>query len=468
MRGFTLRNKVALWYTTAMVAITFISIGILFALGSTMIQVRQRADLVNYVNDMAANVSEKNGALIFNTNYITNGNSILLILYDDEHKIIRGVNPAALPQDVNVPVNSVVVTKNNETKESWFIYETKVELRRDTYFLRGVASIPMLINDEYVYPIISTALIILPLVILVGILGGSIITDSAFSYFAKLSDLANNIQDSKDLSQRIGISTNDEFGMLATSFNSLFERLQRAFEREKQFTDDASHELRTPITVIMSECEYARDADDLAEAQVRIDVIYKQAKKMSALVNQLLTLSRTGDLSKVLHKEVFNYSELAEMVLEELEIQAKQKDIQLINYISKNIYVDGDQSTLARMIINLVTNAIKYGNDGGWIKVSVTRKDNSVVGIVSDNGIGIAKENLEKIFDRFYQVNPARTDSGGSMGLGLSMVKWIVDVHGGEISVDSTVGEGTVFKYTLPICREAPEAEDSGEEKETL
>ncbi len=459
MRNLTLRNKVALWYTSAMVAITIIAIIVLFALGNTMIQVRQRADLINYVNDMAAHVTVSKGTISFNTSYITNGNSITLVLYDKNHNITRGFNPVLLPQDINVPPRSVVIAKNNKTKDKWYVYETEVKLGAATYYLRGVVSVPMLINDEFVYPIISTALVILPLLILVAILGGSIITDNAFSHFAQLSNLANNIQDSKDLSQRIGINTNDEFGMLATSFNSLFERLQSAFEREKQFTDDASHELRTPITVILSECEYARDTDDLSEAKESISVIYKQAKKMSTLVNQLLTLSRTGDLSKVLHKEVFNYSELAEMVMEELEIQAKQKNIELINYISKNIYVEGDQSTLARMIINLVTNAIKYGREDGWIKVSITRKDNSIIGIVSDNGIGIARENLKKIFDRFYQVNPSRTDSGGSMGLGLSMVKWIADVHGGEITVDSTLGEGTIFKFTLPIIAEAPEEE---------
>ncbi|MBQ9518637.1 MAG: ATP-binding protein, partial [Firmicutes bacterium] len=116
-------------------------------------------------------------------------------------------------------------------------------------------------------------------------------------------------------------------------------------------------------------------------------------------------------------------------------------------------------------IINLVSNAIKYGSDDGWIKVSITCKDNNIVGIVSDNGIGIAKENLEKIFDRFYQVNPARTDSGGSMGLGLSMVRWIANVHGGEITVDSTLGEGTVFKFILPIVVPTP-AESETEQKE--
>ena len=454
MRGLTLRNKVSLWYTCAMIAITFFSVTILVALGTTMIQVRQRTDLINYVNDMAANAKEKNGTITFNTSYITSGNNIMLVLYDENHTLMRGFNPLGFPQALNLAPNSIIVATNNETDEQWYVYETEVEIKRSTYYLRGVTSVPMLINDEYVYPIVSTALIILPLIILIAILGGSFITDSAFSHFAQLSNLANNIQDSSDLSQRIGISTNDEFGMLATSFNSLFERLQRAFEREKQFTDDASHELRTPITVILSECEYAEDLDNLEEMRDSVDVIHKQAKKMSTLVNQLLTLSRTGDLSKVLNMENFDYGELMSMVLEELEIQASQRNIKLINYIDKNLYVTGDQSMLTRMLINLVTNAIKYGKEGGWIKVSITRKENSIVGVVADNGIGIEKDNLKKIFDRFYQVDPVRGDSSGSMGLGLSMVKWIVNVHKGEITVDSTVGEGTTFKFVLPICVE--------------
>ncbi len=454
MRGLTLRNKVSLWYTCAMIAITFFSVTILVALGTTMIQVRQRTDLVNYVNDMAANAKEKNGTITFNTSYITSGNNIMLVLYDENHTLMRGFNPLGFPQALNLAPNSIIVATNNETDEQWYVYETEVEIKRSTYYLRGVTSVPMLINDEYVYPIVSTALIILPLIILIAILGGSFITDSAFSHFAQLSNLANNIQDSSDLSQRIGINTNDEFGMLATSFNSLFERLQRAFEREKQFTDDASHELRTPITVILSECEYAEDLDNLEEMRDSVDVIHKQAKKMSTLVNQLLTLSRTGDLSKVLNMENFDYGELMSMVLEELEIQASQRNIKLINYIDKNLYVTGDQSMLTRMLINLVTNAIKYGKEGGWIKVSITRKENSIVGVVADNGIGIEKDNLKKIFDRFYQVDPVRGDSSGSMGLGLSMVKWIVNVHKGEITVDSTVGEGTTFKFVLPICVE--------------
>ena len=454
MRGLTLRNKVSLWYTCAMIAITFFSVTILVALGTTMIQVRQRTDLINYVNDMAANAKEKNGTITFNTSYITSGNNIMLVLYDENHTLMRGFNPLGFPQALNLAPNSIIVATNNETDEQWYVYETEVEIKHIKYYLRGVTSVPMLINDEYVYPIVSTALIILPLIILVAILGGSFITDSAFSHFAQLSNLANNIQDSSDLSQRIGINTNDEFGMLATSFNSLFERLQMAFEREKQFTDDASHELRTPITVILSECEYAKDLDNLEEMRDSVNVIHKQAKKMSTLVNQLLTLSRTGDLSKVLNMENFDYGELMSVVLEELEIQASQRNIKLINYIDKNLYVTGDQSMLTRMLINLVTNAIKYGKEGGWIKVSITRKENSIVGVVADNGIGIEKDNLKKIFDRFYQVDPVRGDSSGSMGLGLSMVKWIVNVHKGEITVDSTVGEGTTFKFVLPICVE--------------
>ena len=458
MRGLTLRSKVSLWYTLAMVLITCSSVIILVALGTTLIQARQRTDLINFVNDMAANAKEdENGTITFNTSYITSGNSIMLVLYDKNHLLIRGFNPPGMPSNINIPPNSVTIAQNTKTKERWYVYEIETEIEKSKYYLRGVTGVPMLINDAYVYPIISSALIILPLIILIAVLGGSAITGNAFSYFAKLSNLANNIQDSSDLSQRIGINSNDEFGMLATSFNSLFERLQKAFEREKQFTDDASHELRTPITVILSECEYASDLDDIEEMRESMQVVHKQAKKMSTLINQLLTLSRTGDLTKVLHMEEFDYGELMTMVMEELEIQAVQRDIQLIKNIDKNIYVTGDQSMLTRMLVNLVTNAIKYGRDGGWVKVSITRRDNCVVGMVSDNGIGIKKENLTKIFDRFYREDPARNDTGGSMGLGLSMVKWITEVHKGKITVESTPGEGTVFRSELPIITEKGE-----------
>lgn len=466
MKSMTIKNKVSIWYTLAMVAITFFSLFILTMLGNTMIQANQVNDLENFMRDLAANPTVKNGKINFNTSYSSHFNAIMVIVYDENHEVLSGGAPPSFPSDINIPLNSSVTVKNDEIREEWFVYETSAELMRTTYYLRGITAAGMLINNEYTYASISTALIILPMIILIAILGGSLIADSAFSHFTKLADTVNQIKDGKDLTRRIEVKNeNDEVGMLAVSFNSLFDRLQKAFEREKQFTDDASHELRTPITVILSECEYAKDISDIDEMRESIDVIHKQAKKMSSLVNQLLTMSRTDNLKKVLNPDVFNYSELMEVVLEELEIQASGRNIKLINYIDKNLYVYGDQPTLTRMVINLVTNAIKYGTDGGWVKVSITRKGNDILGMISDNGIGIDSEDLPKIFDRFYQVNPARTENGGSMGLGLSMVKWITDAHKGEITVESKKGEGTVFKFTLPICVDPPEEEEEFEDE---
>lgn len=457
-KNISIRSKVSVWYTFAMVAITIFSIYTILTLCNSMIQARQRSDLTNYIRDLAANADIDSGIVAFNSTYELNYNQISVIVYDSEHNVVSGARPAGFPSKREVPQNSVVTVR--EDKERWFVYETSFELYRETYYVRGITEVPMLINDEYVYTSLSTTLVILPLLILAAILGGSAISESAFAPFAELSDTVNNIQSGKDLSQRIEVRSNDEFGMLSTSFNSLFDRLQKSFEREKQFTDDASHELRTPITVILSECEYVKDSDSVEEMRESINVIHNQAKKMSSLINQLLTLSRTDDLSKVLNMDTFNYSELMEIVIEELEIQADKRDIKLINYIDKNLYVYGDQPTLTRMVINLISNAIKYGREGGWVKISITRKGDDIIGMISDNGIGISKDNISKIFDRFYQVNPARTNESGSMGLGLSMVKWIVEVHKGEISVESEEGEGTVFRFSLPICVEKPEDAD--------
>lgn len=454
----SLRSKVSLWYTFAMLAITACSIFCLIALGNAMIQSRQKTELVNFITGAAQNMKiDDEGELSYSNEFKIEKGIINVTIYDERRLLISGFAPDGFPKYVTqVPNNTVITIKNKNDGLQWFVYQRTFELEDKIYYIRGSVVVQMLINDKYVYDSLSTALVIMPLLILVAIFGGSMITSSAFSHFARLSDMANKIQDGTDLSERIQvINENDEVGQLSVSFNQLFDRLQKAFEREKQFTDDASHELRTPITVILSECEYAKDIDNLEEMRDSIQVVHKQAKKMSSLVNQLLMLSRTGDLSKVINIDTFNFSELVEVVTEEMEMQAKQKNITIISGIDKNLYARGDQEILARMVINLISNAIKYGNENGWIKVSITHKGNDIVGMISDNGIGIEKDNLGKIFDRFYQVNPARTDS--NMGLGLSMVKWIVDVHKGKIDVESTVGEGTVFKFVMPIYVENAE-----------
>lgn len=171
---------------------------------------------------------------------------------------------------------------------------------------------------------------------------------------------------------------------------------------------------------------------------------------MSALISQLLTLSRADRGQAKLNLELINLSELSEMVTEQISEQAVSFNIAVSSEIQPDILIYGDETMLMRMLLNLMDNGLKYGRSGGHLSLALYRWGNRVVGEVADDGIGISPEHLGKIWERFYQVDPSRSGEGGS-GLGLSMVKYIVTAHGGTIYAESTPGHGSKFTFTLPL-----------------
>lgn len=172
---------------------------------------------------------------------------------------------------------------------------------------------------------------------------------------------------------------------------------------------------------------------------------------MSSLISQLLTLARADKGIQKLHYELLNLSELAEIITEEQKGIASKKGITLETCIQPDILFRGDETMLMRLFINLISNSITYGKENGLTRISLSSDGNLITGSVSDNGIGIEKDKLDKIWKRFYQVNPARSSGEREgAGLGLPMVKWITEAHGGTVCAESTPGSGTVFTFTFP------------------
>ncbi|CCJ33376.1 two-component system histidine kinase PnpS [Caloramator australicus] len=219
-----------------------------------------------------------------------------------------------------------------------------------------------------------------------------------------------------------------------------------------EFVANVSHELKTPLTSIKGFAETLKDVEDENIRKKFLDIINIEAERLTRLINDILTLSELENKEYALNFEKLNVIEILEEIKYIMKPLAESKNIEI--YLEKeceDIYVHGDRDKFKQMLINLLDNAIKYTNEGGKVKIILEKSTNEVIISVIDNGIGIPKEHLPRLFERFYRVDKARSRSLGGTGLGLAIVKHVVNLMQGKIDVESKVGEGTTFKITLPM-----------------
>ena len=310
---------------------------------------------------------------------------------------------------------------------------------------RGLMEAPD--NRQLFQSLLQVALVALPLFVLLAAVGGWLIVKRAFRPLDSIVSTAENISEAKDLSRRIGLPPRwDEFSRLAGTFDRLFARLERSFEAEKQFTADASHELHTPVSIIKGACEYGQKYDETPEErQETLDMIHRQAVKMSNLISQLLSMTRLEQGTELTKPEPVELGELVSSLCEEQGYDPER----LILELPEGLTVQADPALLSRLIANLADNAFKYSGPEGRVWISAARQAGEILLSVRDEGIGIPPDQQEKIWQRFYQVDPSRSEEGGA-GLGLSMVKQIAQAHGGYLTLDSTPRVGSTFTLHLP------------------
>ncbi|HHU06000.1 MAG TPA: cell wall metabolism sensor histidine kinase WalK [Clostridiales bacterium] len=241
-------------------------------------------------------------------------------------------------------------------------------------------------------------------------------------------------------------------GMLAVIHDVTEQKKSDALRRE--FVANVSHELRTPITNIRSYAETLADSEDLPPDMVKnfLKVIVNESDRMTKIVQDLLTLSRFDSGKADLHFEKFSFSLSVKNVFDAMLMEAKKSGLEMSLEIGENLPdILGDRSRIEQVLLNIISNAVRYTPEGGRISVRAGREDDTVWMEVADTGIGIPPEDLPRIFDRFYRVDKARSRASGGTGLGLSIAKDIVVRHSGNISVESTVGKGTTMTVKLPI-----------------
>lgn len=227
--------------------------------------------------------------------------------------------------------------------------------------------------------------------------------------------------------------------------------IKNAWEKQMEFSSNASHELRTPIAIIQTNLEAATDdpRQTIEENQQWFDNIRFETSHMAKLVNDLLTLARSDSGTTSLLKNIFCLSEAMDDTANALQQFAKSKGILLQVHISPDLQIKGDREQLCRLAVILLDNAIKYTPPSGQVDFIVKEHGRQITILVSDNGVGIAKEHQVKIFDRFYRVDQSSIAGTDGTGLGLALAKWIVDEHGGTISVASELGIGTTFEVVF-------------------
>jgi heavy metal sensor kinase len=315
---------------------------------------------------------------------------------------------------------------------------------------------------EEVEEALNTLLLILwitvPSALVFASLGGLFLANKALRPVDEITKTARRIT-SKNLEQRIKLRKgNDEIGRLAETFNEMISRLGRSFKQMRQFSADASHELRTPLTIVKGEIEVGlRKQRPLKEYRRILKSNLEEVNHMSQIVNDLLFLSK-ADMGEIhLQKQRIDLTQLVTEVHAQARMIAIAKEITVRMSADSNVVVIGDRLRLRQLLLNLVDNGIKYTPEGGEMLISLASNDSQVELRVLDNGIGISPEDQPHIFDRFFRVDKARSREAGGSGLGLSISRWIIEAHGGEISVQSEPGKGSTFTVTLPV---APQGEE--------
>jgi two-component system OmpR family sensor kinase len=287
-------------------------------------------------------------------------------------------------------------------------------------------------------------------VMAIGLIGGWLVSRRILKPVETMTAMATRIS-AENLSERIDETKIEiELEGLARALNGTFERLEAAFERQARFTADASHELRTPLAVIRSQAELALLRNRSPEEyRTALESCLSSAIRMTDLVERLLSLARADAGWPGLTREPVEFDSIVADVLKQLAPQADAKDLS-VKVHSKPSRLTGDATLLTQLVTNLITNAVRYNRPGGKVRVTVMPGEGGISFIVADTGFGISETDRERLFERFYRVDKARSRAAGGTGLGLSICRAIVDAHGGWIDVKSVEGKGSEFRVWFP------------------
>ena len=465
----SIRFRLVLWFTAILAIILFAFSAFLFFTQSRNLQEDAIHELDRRVTSLAGFVQTELHQGITQI-AIPNGllrDSDIYILIGPDGQVLSSQGPIPAQDVIQVvsaglqastqPNDTAAISWKSPNSQNYFFITMPVQGQMGVNFLIIFGGIldPNALVSRFLLTLVAGSLLTLA----IALIGGFWLADRAMRPVKTITQAARAIGET-DLSHRLNMKSKDELGELANTFDAMLARLQAAFERQRQFVADASHELRTPLTIVNLETSRAlASRRSQTEYQHALNIIHCENDFMTSLVNDLLMLARMDAGQTAMEKMPLDLSDLAVDTLERLTPLATRNGVTLEAGSLPETRILGDRQYLLQMFSNLVENAIKYTTgDKKRVCVETGTTDETAWVRVSDTGPGIAPEHIPHLFDRFYRVDKVRSQNidaevdsslpGGS-GLGLSIVQWIAQAHGGKVRVDSTLGTGTTFEVSF-------------------
>jgi signal transduction histidine kinase len=309
--------------------------------------------------------------------------------------------------------------------------------------------------------------ILVPATVVLLAIGGSWFYRKAMKPVDEIAAAADRIT-AERLEQRLPVSgVRDEIGHLTEVLNRMINRLQQSFGQARRFSADASHELKTPLTILRGELEGLLRSGQLPDAAEKTVIsLLDETGRLEHIVQGLLLLSQADSGRLPISEEVVDLSELVEESTGDIEILAEKQSITVESKVAPAVLVKGSSQFLRQLVLNLCDNALKYNRRGGAVRIGLSTGDGTAVFLISNTGTTIAPEHRERIFDRFYRAESSlpRELSRGGQGLGLSICREIVRAHGGTLTIEPSEPGWNVFQFTLPLhsVKTLPTTEDRG------
>ena len=385
--------------------------------------------------------------------YAIEHSGIYLQLYEDGELIYRSSSLSARPISAMPPSSTsppILESREVEGKPFRFI-EQQLSVHNRVFGVEMGATAEDAVATLHQFE--SYLLMFAPLLLLAAAGGGYWLSRRALSPVDAMVRTAREITGTKLNSRLQKLETGDEFERLSDTLNEMLDRIESAFLRITEFTADASHELRTPVSLIRTEAELAlRRSRSEAEYKESLRQILGEAERTTVLIEQLLSLARADAKNEPVNLQPVDLQQTLRSVVDGWQHVATIRNLKFsVTLNLPDAFVLGDEMLLRRLADILLDNAFKYTTPPGTVCLSLESKGENVVIMVKDSGTGIAQEDQGKIFERFYRVDKARSRAQGGAGLGLAIARWIVNEHHGSISVESRSGEGATFLVELPM-----------------